>query len=115
MAINKYLVISSGDYDAMQDLHNWLNSEYSIITTEFKSTTSQSLGEESKIKIALSTIKKSVAQFIELIKNWAYNYNKDIELCFEDGTKKATIKCPAKRVSDEDLNQIFSALSDFFR
>lgn len=114
MEINNYLRIS-GDCDAIQDLRNWLCSEYVVITTDVSNAQSQSLGEESGIRIALSTIKKGVEQFIELIKNWAYNYNKDIELCFEDGSKKATIKCPAKRVSDEDLNQIFTALSDFFR
>lgn len=115
MAINNYLVISSGDYDAIQDLRNWLSSEYPISTADIEGNALQFLGDESGIKIALAAIKKGVEQFIEIIKNWAYNYNKDIELHFEDGAKKATIKCPAKRVSEEDLNRIFAALSDFFR
>ena len=43
-----------------------------------------------------------------------YNYNKDIELTLENGNKKINLKCPAKRVNEENMDQIFLSFKDFF-
>ena len=49
-----------------------------------------------------------------ILKNWLYNYNKDIELTFENGDKKVSLKCPSKRVDDKNMDRLFSSLDCFF-
>lgn len=114
MPNNDYLIISASDHDAIQDLTSWLSWEYNITSIKAEAEAYPTLGDKPDIRILFSLIKENVSKFLTLVKNWAYNYNKDIELVFENGDKKAMIKCPAKKVRDKDMELIFSSLSDFF-
>ena len=112
MQNNNFLIISTSDIDAIEELHSWLCGEF--VVSEICSS-NDSLGLDlSKIKVLIDKSKQMIEKFIEFLKNWITNYNKDIELTFENGEKKAIVKCPAKRVNDQELLQVFSSLEHFF-
>lgn len=116
MSNTEYLFITVDNIDSAQDLSDWLSTEYAILPVERQEIfSSESLGEEKTFKIPLTAIKKGVEKFVSYLKNWVQNYNKDIEIVFQNGEKSATIKCPSSRVSAENLDVFFSTLQDVFK
>lgn len=110
----KSIIIKSTEYEALADLYTWLESEFEVsyIDTDGQKN---SLGQDcSAIKVIIDFMRDNSEKFIKILKNWLYNFNRDIELSFENGDKKVHIKCPAKRISDDNLNDIISNLNDFF-
>lgn len=112
MQTNNFLIISTSNIGVIEELRSWLCGEF--VVSEISSS-KNSLGLDlSQIKVLIDKSKQTIEKFIEIIKNWFSNYNKDVELTFENGEKKATVKCPARRVNDQELEQVFSSLEHFF-
>lgn len=110
---NGEIVIYTTDHDALNDLQRWISNEFTAISVD--KGESVALGEgDLGIKVIFELIKENWDRFITILKNWISNYNKDIELTFENGDKKVTLKCPSKRVCDENMDRIFSSLDGFF-
>lgn len=109
------IVITAVDIEVLEDLQNWLKSEYEIISDEkyFGVQPAHLGGGTSGIGVIVSFIQSSFEKFVSILKNWATNYNKDIELSLEHGDKRVTIKCPANRVTDDQIDKVFSTLIDF--
>lgn len=110
---NGEIVIYTTDHDALNDLQRWISSEF--ITTNVSQDKPVALGNEDfGIKVIFEFVKDNWERLIMILKNWLYNYNKDIELTFENGDKKVSLKCPSKRVDDKNMDRLFSSLDCFF-
>lgn len=110
---NTEIIIYTEDYEALNDLKEWIENDFAAFSI-YKGDTI-ALGEEcTGIKVVFECIKKNWTRLVTILKNWMYNYNKDIELTLENGNKKINLKCPAKRVNEENMDQIFLSFKDFF-
>ena len=115
MTSEDYVIVESPNPECLADLQSWLSSELKTNTIVRLEETASSLdGENSAISVFLGFIKSNYEKIKKIIKNWITNYNKDIELTFEHGDKKAIIKCPASRVQDSQIAEIFSEIDNFF-
>lgn len=110
---NGEIAIYTTDYDALIDLQEWISNEFSAISVNNGESVALGKGN-SGIKVVFELVKENWERLITILKNWIYNYNKDIDLTFENGDKKVTLKCPSKRVCDENMDRIFSSLDGFF-
>lgn len=109
------IIIMSENVELLNDLRGWLAGEFQIVPVNTCLDEHLiSLGDSNGIAVVLNFIKDNFDKLVTLLKNWAANYNKDIEITFEYGDKKATLKCPARRVSDDQIEEVFSTLSDFY-
>lgn len=110
------IIITATDLELLEDLQDWLKSDFEILPVEKQLDTKDiCLGDStSSIAVVINFIQNNLDKLIASLKNWFANYNKDFELTFENGDKKATIKCPAKRITDDQMEESFSALAHFF-
>ena len=109
------IVITSTDVELLENLSEWLVGEFETAPVHASLDPQvMSLGSADRIAVVLSSVKDNFKKMVTLVKNWAANYNKDIEITFEYGEKKAMLKCPAKRVSDDQIEAVFSTLTNFY-
>lgn len=109
------IVITSTDVELLESLSEWLIGEFETAPVLASLDPKvMSLGGAGRMAVVLSSVKDNFKKLVTLVKNWAANYNNDIEITFEYGEKKAMLKCPANRVSDDQIEAVLSTLTNFY-
>lgn len=115
MENNKIIAITCTQTETLEDLKDFLSGEFQVEYLSLENGENVALGNGIfGISVVIEYVKSNAQRFVAVFKNWVANYNKDVELTFENGDKKATFKCPANRVTDEQIDAFFSILSNFY-
>ncbi len=110
MQTDNYFIIESPDSDCLMDLQIWLSDEFRTEMLPPSPEERLSLGGgDSKIKVFFDSVKKVIAA----VKEWLINYGSCV-ITFVNGEKKAEIRLPAHRISDDQLDAILYELNGFF-
>lgn len=108
-------VYISSSFEVLDELYSWLSSDFDVIYDDSLSQTASLGDKHSVLKITFEFIEKNFQKFISMIKGWIENGNKDFELTMENGSKKISLKCPSRRISDDNIKQVMQELDGFFK